>query len=116
MTRVFVSTVDFDKYWAALGLADDDLYALQNELLNDPASGDLIQQSGGARKIRVAARGHGKRGGARVIYVDILFHEKIYFLTAYPKDKKDDLTPAEKKAISILIKTLKTELKTGRNR
>jgi hypothetical protein len=110
MIREFVSTNDFDRYWEALGLNDDDLCALQNKVLNNPLTGDLIQHTGGARKLRVAAKGHGKRGGARVIYVDILVHEKIYLLTAYPKDKKDDLSPEEKKSISILIKTLKDEL------
>lgn len=109
MKREFVCTRDFDKYWSALSLTDIDLRVLQNELLLNPEAGDLIQHTGGARKIRVAANDHGKRGGARVIYVDIVVREKIYFLLAYPKKVKDDLTPTEKKAIAVKINELRGE-------
>jgi hypothetical protein len=110
MTREFVCTRDFDKYWEALGLTDDDLNELQNELLVNPQTGRVIQHTGGARKIRVAAMGHGKSGGARVIYVDILICEKIYLLAAYPKGKKEDLSPDDKKMIRLTIGRLKDKL------
>jgi len=35
----------------------------------DPECGDLIPGTGGFRKVRVARKGMGKRGGARVIYI-----------------------------------------------
>lgn len=38
-------------------------------LIDHPDAGDVIQGAGGARKLRWAARGKGKRGGARVIYL-----------------------------------------------
>jgi len=41
---------------------------LQNELLINPEKGDLIKGTAGARKIRMASVGRGKRGGSRVIY------------------------------------------------
>jgi hypothetical protein len=110
MTREFVCTKDFDKYWEALGLTDDDLNELQNELLINPQAGRVIQHTGGARKIRVAAMGHGKSGGARVIYVDIFICEKIYLLVAYPKGQKEDLSSEDKKMIQLTIGTLKSEL------
>jgi hypothetical protein len=110
VTREFVCTKDFDKYWGALGFTDDDLHELQNELLINPQAGRVIQHTGGARKIRVAAMGHGKSGGARVIYVDILISEKIYLLTAYPKGKKEDLSPDDKRVIRLSIGKLKDAL------
>jgi len=49
-------------------LLDDDSYArFQAMLIRNPEAGDVIQGTGGLRKIRVAASGRGKRGGARVI-------------------------------------------------
>jgi hypothetical protein len=110
MTREFVCTRDFDRYWEALGLNDDDLNELQRELLVNPQIGRVIRHTGGARKMRVAAMGHGKSGGARVIYVDILVCEKIYLLVAYPKGKKENLSPGDKKMIRLLIGKLKEEL------
>lgn len=41
---------------------------LQIELLLSPETGDVIQGTGGLRKVRVAAKGKGKKGGVRVIY------------------------------------------------
>ncbi len=38
-------------------------------IVRDPETGDLIEGTGGVRKIRVALAGTGKRGGARVIYL-----------------------------------------------
>lgn len=52
---------------------------------------------------------HGKRGGGRVIYVDIELKETIYFINVYTKNEKDDLTEDEKKAFKAVVKFLKEE-------
>lgn len=80
---------------------------MQQTLLIDPEAGDVIPGTGGARKVRVSAKGHGKRGGARVIYVDIVVQEEIYLLAAYAKNEQTDMTANEKKIIRDFIKTLK---------
>jgi len=48
------------------------MIAVQAELAKDPTKGKVIQGTDGLRKIRMAARGKGKRGGARVIYYFVL--------------------------------------------
>lgn len=80
-------------------------------LLDDPKAGDAIQGTGGLRKIRIPMenKGKGKRGGARVVYVDVELKESIYFINVYSKDEKADLTPDEKKAFKAIIKFLKEE-------
>lgn len=107
MTREFVMTPAFDCSWIAVGLDDSDLSALQDTLLIDPEAGDLIPGAGGARKIRVSAKDHGKRGGARVIYVDLVVLEAIYLLAAYAKNEQTNMTADEKKIIRSFIKELK---------
>lgn len=49
---------------------DDSLSQLQEVLMNHPEAGDLMQGTGGLRKLRFADRhrGKGKRGGLRVVY------------------------------------------------
>jgi hypothetical protein len=47
--------------------------------------------------------GHGKRGGARVIYYYFVSQSHVAMLLAYPKNAKDDLTAAQKKALKRLI-------------
>ncbi len=49
-------------------LSDEDYAEFQVLLMDQPDAGKVIPKSGGLRKIRCAAKGHGKRGGARVIY------------------------------------------------
>ena len=92
MNRTFIEVPTFTKKWKNLGLTDDNLRALENVLLNDPKAGDVIQGTGGLRKIRIPLENTGKRGGGRVIYVDIEIKETIYFINVYTKNEKDDLT------------------------
>lgn len=109
MIRAFIEVPMFTKKWKELGLTDETLRELQNILLNDPKTGDVIQGTGGLRKIRIPMPNKGKSGGSRVIYVDIELKEIIYFINAYTKNEKDDLTEEEKKAFKAIVKRLKEE-------
>lgn len=91
---------------ASAFLSDKELEELKWYLANNPTAGVLIQDTGGVRKLRWAAKGHGKRGGSRVIY---FFHDArmpIWLLAAYPKNAKSDLTSNEKKTIKKLAELL----------
>jgi len=109
MTRIFIELPEFQKAWSSMGLTDDDLNDLEIFLTNNPEYGDVIPGTNGLRKLRWAAKGKGKRGGARVLYLDILVVEKIYLITAYSKDTKIDLSASEKKEIKELINMLKNQ-------
>lgn len=100
-------TKEFDTKWNQLGLTDDDLLNLQKRLGEYPEAGSIIVGTGGVRKIRVQAHGKGKSGGARVCYIDYVTKEKIYLLTAYGKDEKDNLSLEERAAIKEVVKLLK---------
>ena len=107
MTREFVMLPEFDKRWKEIGFTDDDLKSLQEELTINPEKGDMMKNTGGLRKIRVAFEGHGKSGSARVGYVDFAIYERIYLITAYTKNEKDNLTPKERAEIHKLIDILR---------
>ena len=51
----------------------------------------------GLRKVRWSAKGRGKRGGARVIYLLLLQPGLIYLFQAYTKGDIADLSPEQKK-------------------
>ena len=72
-------------------LSDESYAALQLELVKNPEAGDVIQGSGGVRKIRWAATGRGKRGGYRVIYFVRHLSGEIWMLTIYPKNVRDSI-------------------------
>ena len=69
----------------------------------NPLSGDVIPSSGGLRKVRWKAKGHGRRGGARVIYYNVLEDGEIYLLMIYTKNKFDDLPSSFYKKLKEMI-------------
>ena len=84
---------------------------MQAELLKNPESGSVIRGTGGLRKLRVAdaGRSKGKRGGYRVVYLDLPRVERTYLLALFDKGEKDDISPEEKKILSGLVEKLKKE-------
>lgn len=64
-------------------------------LAENPLQGDLIPNGGGLRKIRAKAQGKGKRGGARVIYYNLLADGLILVLAVYAKAEKENLSRNE---------------------
>ena len=111
MIRDFVRLPEFEKQCNHIGLDEDDIQDIENTLLLDPSVGDLIVGTGGLRKFRIVLPNRGKSGGARVIYIDFAFYEKIYFITVYAKSETEDLTKAEKNDLKKLVKILESELK-----
>lgn len=110
MQRTFIELPQFTHCWKSMGLGDADLRRLQNEIINAPNVGAVMQGTGGLRKMRFSYDDRGKSGSSRVCYVDIVVKETIFLVTAYPKNEKDNLSKAErnniKKAIEHLERTL----------
>ena len=109
MTREFVYTEPFRRCWKAMGLSEADLVLSEQALLEDPQMGDVIEGTGGARKMRIKLEGRGKSGGGRVIYLDVFEKEHLYLLFAYPKNVQEDLTSEQKKAIQRMIEIIRKE-------
>ena len=93
-----------------MGLNDDDLHRLQNEILNNPDVGVVMKGTGGLRKMRFSFDDRGKSGSTRVCYVDIVVKETIFLVTAYPKNEKDNLSKEERNNIKKVIERLKKTL------
>lgn len=111
LKREFVRTAEFDKQWKQLGLTEEDAMQLEIHLCMNPKRGDVIVGTGGLRKLRWSLPHRGKRGSIRVLYVDFIFCEKLYLITAYPKNKKDNLTDAERAEIKKFVEVLESVLK-----
>ena len=91
---IFVETSAFTVRVTSL-LTDEEYAGLQLRLSARPDIGQLIPEGGGIRKVRVAAKGHGKSGGARVIYYWAVARDRIFLLRAYAKNEQSDLTRPE---------------------
>jgi mRNA-degrading endonuclease RelE of RelBE toxin-antitoxin system len=99
---IFTETPVFTRQITKL-LPDDQYRELQQELIFNPDAGDVIQHSGGLRKVRWRSATKGKRGGLRVIYYWYVSDDEIYMLLAYGKGEKDDLAPKEIKLLRGLV-------------
>lgn len=108
MKGIFVESQLFEKHRHNY-ISDDEYRILQIELLLNPRSGDVIQGTGGLRKVRVAAKGKGKKGGARVIYYYFDNFNRFYLLTIYAKNEVTDLTSDEKNQLKLFMEAWKNE-------
>ena len=114
MTREFIILPSFTVKWMALGLTDDDMRRLEDELLEDPKVGAVMRGTGGMRKMRFAFENRGKSGSLRVIYVDFEVYEKIFFVDTYQKADKDNLSAEERNNLKKAVELL--ELSLERNK
>lgn len=109
MKRTFVETSFFSR---RVDAADPSaLLQIQAEILRDPAAGAVIPGTGGLRKIRIAdtGRGKGKRGGYRVIYLDMPKVARTHLLALYDKDEKGDISNDEKRIMRTIAERIKKE-------
>jgi hypothetical protein len=62
-----VETHSFRRAANAAGVTEAERLAIVGLVAADPKTGDLMEGTGGARKLRFAAKGKGKSGAYRVI-------------------------------------------------
>ncbi|GLT22750.1 toxin HigB-2 [Zoogloea oryzae] len=75
-------------------------------LAENPKAGDLMEGTGGVRKLRWGRGGQGKSGGVRVIYY---FHDEampLYLLTLFAKGDRANLSKAERNELADLTALL----------
>ena len=83
-TEVFSAI--WPQYWSA-----DELGEFCAWLALNPEAGDVIPGSGGCRKVRWAVAGRGKRSGVRVIYFNRTAQGKIWLMTMYAKNVRENI-------------------------
>jgi hypothetical protein len=111
----FIESKVFGKAWRRCNLTDDDLLELQLIIMAHPRSFPVVEGSGGLRKLRFSPTGsaHGKSGSHRACYVYYEEFGIVLLLTAYPKNKKDDLSADALKAIRRMIEEQHALLRRG---
>ncbi|MBI3479398.1 MAG: toxin [Nitrosomonadales bacterium] len=105
MKATFIELPPFERHRQSY-LNDEDYREFQQMLMKNPEAGDVIEGTGGLRKVRYAdpKRGKGKRGGLRMIYYWWLSGKQFWLFTVYNKDEMDDLTAAQRKILKELLK------------
>lgn len=74
--------------------------------MRNPEAGEVIEGTGGLRKMRFAdrRRGKGKRGGLRVIYFWWSAGLQFWLYTLYGKDEMADLTAKQRRDLKAMLK------------
>lgn len=96
-------------------VSDAERSAIVNAVANNPDAGDLVKNSGGVRKVRVAGRGKGKSGGYRIITVYVSKDIPVYLLAVLSKGERANFSDAEKKAFRQLTSEIKAMWKGRQN-
>ena len=82
---------------------DAERAALVDALAADPAIGDVMEGTGGARKLRWGAKGKGKSGGARVITFYSGPSLPVFVLAVFAKGEKANLSKAERNELRDVL-------------
>lgn len=82
----------------------------KNEIISylafHPKAGEILEGTGGIRKIRWKREGKGKSGGVRIIYY---FHNEeipLFLLSIFSKGEMANISKAERNALAKLTKIL----------
>ena len=77
-----------------------------NYLAAHPPAGDLMEGTGGVRKLRWGRGAQGKSGGVRVIYYLHSEAMPVYLLTLFAKNERANLSKAQRNALADMVELL----------
>ena len=103
--QTIVELPEFQKRAEGL-LKADEKSSIINYLASHPQSGDLMQGTGGIRKLRWSAQARGKSGGVRVIYYYHNGEIPLFLLTVFGKSEKANISKAERNELAKLTQLL----------
>lgn len=114
MKLTLAQTSTFARLWKYWDLDDEDLRALERQVMENPLAGRVMRNTGGVRKVRFAppSLGAGKSGAFRVCYLYFPAHEVIFFVLIFPKSEQPNLTPDQEKSCRALAQLIKQSLES----
>lgn len=112
--QTIVETPAFLSDARSLGLRDAERLAIVTWIAANPAAGEVIEGTGGARKVRFTGKGKGKSGGYRVITFFTGTDIPVFLLNIFAKNEKTDLTPKERRALKTVLGDMVKAYRSGR--
>ena len=97
-----VETPEFLSAAKKVGMTEAERQAAVDFISENPEAGDMIEGSGGTRKVRIKREGGGKSGGYRIVtyYMDV--QTPVFLLTVISKGQQANLTGNQKQAVKAL--------------
>ena len=104
-----IETPEFLRRAKECGVSGVERTEIVDFIAADPMAGDEIRGTGGARKIRFAAKGRGKSGGHRLITFYSGEDVPVFLITMFTKNEKTDLSQKERNTLKqVLPEVVKT--------
>ena len=104
-----VETERFLRDAKSVGLTHEECDKIVNFIAANPKAGDEIIGTGGARKVRFAGKGKGKRGGYRVFTFYSGDDIPVFLLRIIAKSERADLTQEERNTLRTRLSVLADE-------
>lgn len=101
--QTVVETQGFLADARSLTLTESERMEIVRWIAESPMAGDVIEGTGGARKVRFAGKGKGKSGGYRVITFFSGTDIPVFLLNIFAKNERANLTPKEKTVLKTIL-------------
>ena len=106
-----VETQAFTARAAKLGLTPAELASVYDQYASVPDYGQIVRNTGGLRKGRIAKAATGKSGGYRIFSFFADRESPVFLLWIIDKSDEDTLTDAQEQVFKTLTAGLKKELR-----
>jgi len=110
--QTVIETADFLRDAKDAGLSDEERREIVDFIASNPLAGDEMAGTGGARKVRFAAKGKGKSGGVRVITFYSGDDIPVFLLNVFAKGDKVNLTKAERNDLKKILGSIADAYRT----
>jgi hypothetical protein len=104
--QTVVETPGFLSDARSLGMSNAERLAIVMWIAENPTAGDVIEGTGGARKVRFAGKKKGKSGGYRVITFFSGEAIPVFLLNIFAKNEKADLTLRERRLLKGVVASI----------
>ena len=94
------------------GMTEVEVRALIDHLAAHPTAGNVMQGTGGCRKLRWAGKGKGKRSGYRTITFYSGDGLPVFLVTVFSKGERTNLSQAEQNALAKMTKAIVDEYRS----
>lgn len=88
------------------GMDEEDIARLVSVLSKNPQAGEVMQGTGGCRKLRFSRKNTGKSGAFRTVTFFGGGDLPVFLITAFSKGEKANLTKGERNELAKLTKIL----------
>ena len=106
-------THSFEAAAKECGMTDDERHKIVTFIAENPDAGDLIQGTGGARKVRFPFKNKGKSGGVRVVTYFCGEDIPVFLLDVFKKGDKINLSKAERNELKVELGKMADEYRAA---